>query len=80
MTVNPLPRAKNTVKWNSERRIPRKSSENQRLSTRANLVVQFVVNNSLGTDDDLDGITLDPASLLCPSKRCGKGEPGELAT
>jgi len=33
--------SKNTVKWNSERRIPGKSSENQRLFTGpgANLVV-----------------------------------------
>jgi len=38
--MNPLPRGKNTVKRNSERRIPRKSSENRRLFTRANLVVR----------------------------------------
>jgi len=31
---------KNTVKKNSERRIPRKSSENQRLFTGANLVLR----------------------------------------
>jgi len=38
--MNPLPRRKDTVTRNSERRIPRKSSENQRLFTRANLVVR----------------------------------------
>jgi len=38
--MNPLPRGKNTVKWNSERRIPRKSSENRRLFAGANLVVR----------------------------------------
>ena len=35
----PQPRGKNTVKRNSERRIPRMSSENQRVFTGANLVV-----------------------------------------
>jgi len=38
--MNPLPRGRNTVKRNSERRIPRKSSENRRLFTGANLVVR----------------------------------------
>ena len=36
----PQPRGKNTVKRNSERRIPRKSSENRRLFTGANLVLR----------------------------------------
>jgi len=38
--MNPLPRGKNTVKRNSERRISRESSENRRLFTGANLVVR----------------------------------------
>ena len=34
--MNPLPRGKNTVIRNSEKRIPRKSSENQKKFTGAN--------------------------------------------
>ena len=46
--MNPLPRGKNTVKRNSETRIPRKSSENRRLFTRANLVVRLVLPSKPG--------------------------------
>jgi len=37
----PQPRGKSTVKQNSERKIPRKSLENQRLFTWANLVLRL---------------------------------------
>ena len=40
----PQPSAKKTVKRNSETRIPRKSSENQRLFTGANLVLRPASN------------------------------------
>jgi len=33
-----------------------------------------------GFGHDLAGIALSPTSFLCPSKRWGRGEPGELAT
>jgi len=39
----PQPRGKNTVERNSERRIPRKSSESRRLFTGANLVVRLAL-------------------------------------
>jgi len=33
-----------------------------------------------GPGHGLAGIALDPTSCLCPSRRWGRGEPGELAT
>jgi len=33
-----------------------------------------------GPGHDLAGIALHPTSFLCPSRRWGRGEPGELAT
>ena len=33
-----------------------------------------------GPGHDLAGIALRPTSFLCPSRRWGRGEPGELAT
>jgi len=33
-----------------------------------------------GPGHELAGIALDPTMSLCPSRRWGRGEPGELAT
>jgi len=33
-----------------------------------------------GPGHDLAGIALRPTSFMCPSRRWGRGEPGELAT